>query len=106
MDTNTLALFREYEETGEVTFITPKEFIPNLLLRQQIDDRQFDKFCNSLEVLAKELLVGEEKKQLESYFQAQLIKFFESIGYSGKYSVSPTGTESRFRNFESELIVH
>lgn len=90
MDTNMLALSREYEEPGEVSFITPKEFIPNLLLRQQIDDRQFDKFCNSLEVLAKELLVGEEKKQLESYFQAQLIKFFQSIGYSGKYSVSPT----------------
>lgn len=90
MDINTLALFSEYEETGEVTFISPKEFVPSLLLRQQIDDRQFDKFCSCLEVLAKDLVIGEENKQLESYFEAQLIQFFQAIGYSGKYNVSPT----------------
>ena len=90
MDTNTIALFSEYEEAGEVTFIAPKEFVPNLLLRQPIDDHQFDKFCNCLEALAKDLLVGEENKQLESYFQSQLIQFFHAIGYLGKYNVSPT----------------
>lgn len=71
-----LALFREYEEPGEVSFITPKEFIPNLLLRQQIDDRQFDKFCNSLEVLAKELLVGEEKKTVGILFPGSTYQIF------------------------------
>lgn len=90
MDRSTLSLFSAYDETGEVSFIPAKKFVPKLLLLQQVDNRTFEKFCYSLEALGKALSIGEENKQLESYFQAQLIQFFNSIGYSGKYCVAPT----------------